>query len=263
MSKLYKSLIMAVLLTGILASCQGKVEETYVLTSLKNATSGAVLSIGFKYSFDSPNVIGVAKNAALVREGNEIEFFLGDGLEAKLKGVEGKKFSLGARKYFTPYIHYIVDFIAAGSDTIQVGEPSGVRLPLLRSAAQFAVPEDYVAIDLNKLTPALPSLNDIREKKFKVDNAKLTYDEIPEGGAATWYYSVNLKNVRFFVEDTGDAELAVLSAIMNEGKMFEGGVQYTSTPTSLSRDFRERLRAGGKIKVGYVMFGGNAVTFSM
>jgi hypothetical protein len=263
MSKLYKSLVIAILLTGILASCQGKVEETYVLTSLKNATNGSVLSIGFKYSFDSPNVIGAAKNVALVREGNEIEFFIGDGLEAKLKGVEGKKFTVAARKYFNPYIHYVVDFLAAGSDTVQVGEPSGTKLPLLRPAAQFTAPEEYESIDLNKITPALGSLNEIREKKFKVNDAAITYDEIPEGGASTWYYSINLKNVRFFVDDTNEALLAILDAMKNEGKLFEGGVQYVSTPTSLSRDFREKLKAGGKVKIGYLMYGGNSVTFAL
>jgi hypothetical protein len=263
MSKLHKSLVVAILLTGILASCHGKVEETYVLTSLKNATNGTVLSVGFKYSFDSPNVIGVANNVALVREGNEIEFFVGDGLEAKMKGVEGKKFTMATRKYFSPYIHYVVDYVVAGSDTVQVGEPAGVKLPLLRPAAQFSAPEDYESIDLNKITPALPALNEIKEKKFKVDNAMITHDQIPEGGTSTWYYSINLKNVRFFVDETNDAALAVLGAMMNEGRLFEGGIQYTSTPTSLSRDFREKLKAGGKIKIGYIMYGGNSVTFAM
>jgi hypothetical protein len=263
MSKLCKSFIVAILLTGILASCQGKVEETYVLTSLKNAVDGTVVSIGAKYSFDSPNVIGAAGNVALVREGNEIEFFLGDGIGAKLKDVEGKKFAIAARKYFNPYTHFVVDYLFTGSDTIQVGEPSGVRLPLLRPLAAFTAPEEFEAIDINKITPALPNLNDIRDKKFKVANAKITHDEIAEGGTSTWYYSVNLKNVRFFVDETNDAIFAVMDAIMKEGKMFEGGVHYVSTPTSLSRDFREKLKSGGKIKIGYIMYGGNAVTFAM
>jgi hypothetical protein len=263
MSKLYKSLVVAALLTSVLAGCRGKVEETYVLTSLKNAASGNVVSVGFKYSFDSPTVIGVARNVALVREGNQIEFFVGDGLEAKMQGVEGKKFTIAARKYFSPYIHFIVDYMVAGSDTIQVGEPSGVKLPLLRAAAQFTAPDEYESIDLAKITPALPTLNDIKDKKFQVDNAKITHDEIPEGGATVPYYVINLKNVRFFVDEPNDAMVAVLSAIAKEGKVFKGGVQYMSTPTSLSRDFRERLKAGGKVRVGYIVYGGNAVTIQL
>ena len=38
------------------------------------------MSPNFRYSFDTPSVIGAAKNVALVREGNIIEFFVGDGI---------------------------------------------------------------------------------------------------------------------------------------------------------------------------------------
>ncbi len=263
MSKLHKSLVIGVLLSGILVSCHGKLEETYVVTSLRSAARDDVVSVGFKYSLDTPNVIGAAKNCALVREGNEIEFFLGQDIAEKMKGVEGKKYTMAIRKYFNPYVHFIVDFLVAGSDTIQVGEPSGVKLPLLRPAEKFTPPEEFETIDINKITPNLGILNDIKDKKFKVTDSKITWDEIPEGGAPTWYYSINLKNVRFFVDEPNDAMLAVLSAIMREGKAFEGGVQYTSNPTSLSKDYREKLKSGGKVEIGYIMFGGNAVTVRM
>ena len=263
MSKLHKSLIVAVLLSGIVASCGGELEDTYVLTTLKQATGTSVVSPGFKYSFDTPNIIGAAKSVALIREGNQIEFFVGQDLEQKVRELQGKKFTVAARKYFTPYIHFVVDYIVVGSDTIQVGEPSGVKLPLLRPVAQFVAPEEYEALDLNKITPNLAALNDIKDKKFKVAASKITWDEIPEGGASVSYFSVNLKNIRFFVDETNDAMLAILSAIMNEDKVFEGGVQYVSTPTGLSKEYRERLRSGGKVKIGYIMFGGNAVTIQM
>jgi hypothetical protein len=263
MSKLCKSLAVGVLLLGILAGCHGKVEETYVLTSLRNAVNGTVVSMGGKYSFASPDVIGAAKNVALVREGNEIEFFLGDGLAAKLKQVEGQKLVIAARKYFNPYTHFMVDFLVAGSDTIQVGEPSGVKLPLLRPASLFTAPEEYESIDTDKITPSLGDLRAIADKKFKIAGAKLTYEDISEGGSSTSYYTINLKNVRFFVDETADVTLAILDAMVKEGKPFDGGVQYVSTPTSLSRDFREKLKAGGKVKIGYLMYGGDAVTFAM
>jgi hypothetical protein len=263
MSKLYKSCVTAIVLMGILASCHGKVQETYVVTSLRNAARGDVVSIGFKYAFESPDVIGMANDFALVREGNEVEFFVGDGLQAKLKEVEGKKFVMDVRKYFSPYTHFIVDYLVAGSDTITVGEPGSSKLPLLRPASQFTAPEEYETIDLAKLTPALPSLNEIRDKKFKVTGAKISYDQAQEGGTSTWTYAINLKNVRFFIDETNDAMLAVLNAMMNEGKPFDGGVQYVSDPHTLSREYREKMKTGGKVKIGYVMYGGNAVTFSM
>lgn len=258
MSKLYKSLVVAILITGVFAGCKGNVEETYVLTSLKGAASGDVVSIGFKYSFDSPTVIGVANNVALVREGNQIEFFIGDGLEAKMQGVAGKQFTVATRKYFTPYIHFVVDYVMAGSDTIMVGEPSGVKLPLLRPAAQFTAPEEYVAVELNKLTSSALTLKDIEEKKFKVENGKITMEQIGDAQKLV----LRLKNVGFTVEEPNDAMLAVMKAIMTENKPFDGGVQYGTVPRS-DRATRERLNIGGDVKIGYILYGGNAITISM
>jgi hypothetical protein len=260
MSKLHKSLVVAILLTGVLASCKGNVDETYVLTSLKNAAAGDVVSIGFKYSFDSPNVIGAANNVALVREGNRIEFFIGDGLEAKLKGVEGKQFTAATRKYFTPYIHFVVDYLISGSDTIMVGEPSGVKLPLLRPEAQFVAPEEYVVVELNKITSSALTLKDITDKKFKVENAKIVSEQIGTESKLV----MKLKNVGFTIEEPNDAMLAVLKAVMNESKPFNGGVSYGSVVRSESaRTMREKMNIGGEVKIGYILFGGNAIMIQM
>jgi hypothetical protein len=260
MSKLYKSLVIAILLTGVLASCKGNVEETYVLTSLKNAASGDVVSIGFKYSFDSPNVIGAANNVALVREGNRIEFFIGDGLEAKLKGVEGKQFAMATRKYFTPYIHFVVDYLISGSDTIMVGEPSGVKLPLLRPEVQFTAPEEYIVVELNKITSSALTLKEIADKKFKVENAKIVTEQI----GAESKLVLKLKNVGFAIDEANDAMLAVLKAIMTENKPFNGGVAYGSVVRSdAARTMREKMNIGGDVKIGYILFGGNAIMIQM
>jgi hypothetical protein len=258
MSKLFGFLAVAVLLSAVVAGCGGKLDDSYVQTTLKDAARGDVVSPSFKYSFDTPNMIGSANNVALVREGNIIEFFVGDGLAEKAKQVAGKKFVVHARKYFTPYIHFMVDYIVAGSDTIRVGEVA-VQLPNTRPAAQFAAPEEYETVDTGKLSPSLPDLRAIVDTKFKVDGAGISWEQVGD----RWSYSLNFKNVRFFIDESNDAMLAVMNAIMNEGKTFAGGVQYTSTPTSLSREFRERLRSGGNVKVGYIIYGGNALLISM
>ena len=255
MSKLHKLVVVSILLAGVLASCGGKMEETYVLTSLKNAATGSVVSAGFKYSFDSPNVIGVANNVALVREGNQIEYFVGDGLEAKLKGIEGKQFTMATRKYFTPYTHFVVDYVVSGSDTIMVGEPAGVKLPLLRPQSQFTVPEEYVTVELNKLTSSALTLKDIEEKKFQVENAKIT---VGDTGSGEQKILLQLKNVRFVIDEPNDALLVVCKAIMNEDKVFNGGVSYGAVPRS-DRATRERFNIGGDVKIGYILYGGNAI----
>lgn len=258
MSKLLKFLAVAVIFSSLFAGCGGGLEDTYLQTTLKDAARGDAVSLGLKYSFDTPKIIGAAKNAALVREDNVIEFFIGDGLADKAKQVEGKKYTVLARKYFTPYIHFMVDAIVADGDTIAVGE-TAVKLPNTRPEAQFTPSDEYEGLDTGKLSPSLATLNDIKDKKFKVDEARITWDQIPEG----WTYSLNFRNVRFFVDETNDAMLAILDASMKEGKAFKGGVQYVSDPTSMPRDYRERLRSGGKVKIGYVIYGGNALILSM
>ncbi len=260
MSKLYKSLAIAILITGVFAGCGGNAEETYVLTSLKNAASGDVVSIGFKYSFDSPTVIGAANNVALVREGNRIEFFIGDGLEAKLQGVEGKQFTIAARKYFNPYIHFVVDYVMAGSDTIMVGEPSGVKLPLLRPEAQFTAPEEYVVVELNKITSSALTLKEIADKKFKVDSAKIVAEQV--GGESKLV--LKLKSVGFTIDEPNDAMLAVMKALMKENKPFNGGVSYGSLERGgAARTMREKMNIGGDVKIGYILYGGNAIMIQM
>ena len=129
----------------------------------------------------------------------------------------------------------------AGSDTIMVGEPSGVKLPLLRPEAQFTAPEEYVVVELNKITSSALTLKEIADKKFKVENAKIVAEQI---GRRSRSSCSKLKNVRFTIDEPNDAMLAVLKAIMNEDKPFNGGVSYGSVPTERAGTMREKLNIG-------------------
>jgi hypothetical protein len=261
MSKLLKSLVVVALLVGILASCHGQLKETYVVTSIRNAANGTVVSAGGKYCFDSPNVIGAFGNVALIREGHAIDFFIGDNIEAKLKNVEGKKYALYVRKYFSPYVHFIIDFMTAGTDTIQVGEVAA-KLPALRPMRDFTPPDDYIKIAYDKLTASRLTLKEIQEKKFQVAGAKVGFMQTTdESGASVGKFTINLKNVKFFVNETNDGVLAILKAMQNEDSNFDGGLQYGTIPASRSE--REKLGIGGDVKIGYFMYGGNVVVLAM
>ncbi len=120
----------------------------------------------------------------------------------------------------------------SGSDTIMVGEPSGVKLPLLRPEAQFAAPEEYVVVELNKITSSALTLKEIADKKFKVENAKIVAEQIPGPNREL---VLKLKNVGFTIDEPNDAMLAVMKAIMNENKPFNGGVSYGAVPRSERR----------------------------
>ena len=164
-----------------------------------------MVSIGFKYSFDSPSIIGAANNVALVREGNRIEFFIGDGLEAKMKGVEGKQVHDGDPQVF----HSLYSFrrrLRHGRLRYDHGRRTpGVKLPLLRPEAQFTAPEEYVVVELNKITSSALTLKEIADKKFKVENAKIVAEQV--GGESKLV--LKLKNVGFTIDEPNDALLAV------------------------------------------------------
>jgi len=73
---------------------------------------------------------------------------------------------------------------------------------------------------------------------------------------------LRLKNVGFTIDETNDAMLAVIKAIMTENKTFNGGVSF-GTVSMGARATRERLNIGGDVKIGYILYGGNAITISM
>ena len=102
MSKVISTILATVLVAGLIAGCGGKLEETYQMVTIREAGHAQISSPGFKFGFDTPNFIAAHGDLALVREGNLIEFFTGMDIENKLKQVEGRKFTVGARKMFSP-----------------------------------------------------------------------------------------------------------------------------------------------------------------
>ena len=255
MARFFISFLIVILCSVILTGCGGEVEDTYTLVTLREATRGNVMSPGFKFSFDTPQFIAAQGNVAMAREGNLIEFFVGDGIENEIQKVKGKRFIVGARKLFNPLIHFSVDFMVVGNDTIRVGEPYEVTLPGLLMARDYTT-EDFQEIDLDKLTSNRLVLKDIENTRFKVTGAKVAYEEVMVDKNPTMMYTLHLKNVRFLIEEPNDAVQLVLKALINENNYFDGGVSYGSIA---SRGFREGTNSGGNIKIEYINYGGMVV----
>ncbi|MCK4235584.1 MAG: hypothetical protein KAX38_00600 [Candidatus Krumholzibacteria bacterium] len=255
MSRFLTTFLIVVFLTGILAGCGGKVEETYIMTTLREATRGSILSPGFKFGFDTPKFISTHKNLALVREGNLIEFFTGRDIENKSKLVEGKKFTLGARKIFNPVVHFTVDFMVSGGDTVRVGEPYEVSFPTLMKKFEYDT-EGFEEVDLDALTSNTRLLKPIFNTSFLVKNGKVAYEEIPDpkGKEPSMEFTLRLKNVRFVIDDLSDEMQLILKALINENLYFEGGVSYGSRPTT-SQKYRKANDLGGKVKVDFIKYG--------
>ncbi|UCF05647.1 MAG: hypothetical protein JSV33_01010 [bacterium] len=252
MSKLFSIVLLAALCLGMVAGCGGKVEHSYVMTTIREASRGDLLSPGFKFGFDTPNIISAHKNLALVREGNLIEFFSGEDIEQKVMQVGGRKFVVGARKLFTPLVHFTVDFMVAGGDSIRVGEPYSIALPTLMRTAEYAM-DDFIEVDLDALTSNRLKLRPIQNTKFRVDRGMIMHEEIEEGGEMKMVYTLHLENVRFIIEDPSDEIQLVLKALMNEKMYFDGGVSYGRIA---SRGFRESTNSGGTVKIAFINYSG-------
>ena len=251
MSRFFKSFLIVALLAGFIAGCGGSVDETYVAVSLREATRTTVLSPGFKFGFESPNFVAVHKNVGLVREGNLIEIFVGDGLEEEISKLAGGRFMAGTRKFFDPVIHFNVDFLAAGNDTVMVGEPYEAAIPSLLKTRDFST-DDFDEIELDKITSNRLTLKDLPETRFKVKDAKVMYEMIGEEEK----YTIHLPKTRLIVKDPGDDIVLILKALMNEQLYFTGGVSYGEIP---SQSFRRNYDSAGEVTIDYIAYGNRYV----
>lgn len=253
MSKSLIIFLITVLLASVLASCGGKVEENYVMTTVREASRGDLLTPGFKYGFDTPDFVSAHGNMALVREGNLIEYFTGEDIESKLEQVKGRRFTVAARKLYSPRIHFTVDFMVAGGDTIMVGEPYELAFPALLKTIEE---ENFKEVDVSKIGPSTTALKDIFNTKFLLSGARVGWEEVEWMGKTMMAFTLNLDNVRFIVDDPSEPLVLVLKALMNENVYFDGGVAYGDRPPTSSRSYRTRTKIGGKVTIDFVRYGG-------
>ena len=256
MSKIISTVLTAVFLAGLFAGCGGKVEENYQMLTIREAGHGGTISPGFKFGFDTPDFIAAQGDVALVREGNIIEFFTGMDIENKLKQVEGRNFTVGARKIFSPITHFTVDFFVAGGDTIEVGEPYAVTFPPMIKGFDEG---EFEEIDISKLSPRTNALKDIFNTKFKVEKAVVTYEEVAWSGEPEMAYVLNFPNVRFFIEEVAPEMELVLKAFMAENLYFDGGVSYGDRPATSTRNYRTSSKIAGPVDLEYIRYAGDVM----
>ena len=159
--------LMAVTFIG-LTGC-GKKEEVdpYIYDSLRRVTRGDTLSIDFLYEIDAPDFEYVRGNTAIVRDGNLLEFLVGEDLEHNYRNLAGTL--LGVRKTFSPApTHLVIQRIKRNgvveADSLPV--PTNYTMPRLLRAG---------AVDLE--TPGAP-LPELGWKRKSMDEARATF--LPE-----------------------------------------------------------------------------------
>ncbi len=155
----------------VLSGCGKKeVVDPYVYDSLRRVTRGDTLSTDFLFEIDAPEFDYVRGNTALVRDGNLLEFLVGEDLEHNYRNLSGTL--LGVRKTFSPApTHLVIQRIKRGgvveADSLPV--PTHYTLPTLLRAG---------AVDLE--TPGAP-LPDLGWKTKDLKEARATYLPEEEG----------------------------------------------------------------------------------
>ena len=166
-------LVMLVVTSIGLTGC-GKKEDVdpYVYDTLRRVTRGDTLSVGFLFEIDAPEFEYVSGNTAIVRDGNLLEFLVGEDLENNYRNLSGTL--LGVRKAFSPApTHLVIQRIKRNGvvEADSLPAPESYTIPRLLRAG---------AVDLE--TPGAP-LPDLGWKRKDIDEARATFLPENEGDA--------------------------------------------------------------------------------
>ncbi len=129
--------LMAVTFIGMSGCSEDEVVDPYVYDSLRRITRGDTLSVGFTFEIDAPELEYVKGDVAIIRDGNLLEFLVGNDLEHTYGNMAGTL--LGVKKVFTPQpTHLAIERIKRNGvvEADSLARPVGYVLPrLLRSGA--------------------------------------------------------------------------------------------------------------------------------
>ncbi len=128
---------MAITIFSLAGCSKEEVVDPYVYTSLRSVTRGDTLSDLFNFEIEAPELEYVKGDVAIVRDGNLLEFLVGQDLENNYANMAGTL--LGVKKTFTPQpTHLVIERIKRNGTVEQdsIPRPTGYTLPkLLRSGA--------------------------------------------------------------------------------------------------------------------------------
>jgi hypothetical protein len=163
--------LLVVTFIGLSGCGKKEVVDPYVYDSLRRVTRGDTLSTDFLFEIDAPEFDYVRGNTAIVRDGNLLEFLVGEDLEHNYRNLAGTL--LGVKKTFSPApTHLVIERIKRNgvveADSLDV--PTHYTVPTLLRAG---------AVDLE--TPGAP-LPDLGWKSKDINEARATFLPEEEGG---------------------------------------------------------------------------------
>jgi hypothetical protein len=162
--------LLAVALVGMIGCGEKEAVDPYVYDSLRRITRGDTLSTGFLFEIDAPEFEYVRGSAAIVRDGNLLEFLVGEDLENNYRNLSGTM--LGVKKSFSPQpTHLVIKRIKRNGviEADSLRTPKNYVLPTLLRAG---------AVDLE--TPGAP-LPELGWKTKDIKTARATFLPEEEG----------------------------------------------------------------------------------
>jgi len=241
-------LMLAVLVASMLVACSNSGEkDPYALVTLRDVTQGSVVSKGFKYKFQNPNIVAMYRNLAIISDGHLMEFIGARSLEDKIQDHVNGFFELSVVKEFSPYVHFKVEKCATETDTIFFSAAGSIPWPLMASADKFST-DTYEQVDINTIPYNRTGvLNQISDKKIKI---KARIKEEEEEGKH--YYVFEADNAKFRIADTNDGVGLILKILQKNNYWFEGGVVMTSREEYATR---MKTKVAGTFEIQYVKYG--------
>jgi len=131
--------LMAVTFIGLSGCSKEEVIDPYVYDSLRRVTRGDTLSVGFTFEIDAPELEYIKGDVAIIRDGNLLEFLVGDDLEHTYGNMAGTL--LGVKKTSTPQpTHLVIERIKRNGvvEADSLSRPTGYVLPHLPRSGAIA-----------------------------------------------------------------------------------------------------------------------------
>ncbi len=244
--------LLGIFILTMFAACSGGEKDPFTLVTLRQATQGNVVSKGFRYRFQSPNIVQVHDHLGLIREGNLIEFISGRSLESRLAGLT-EDFELCVIKEYSPFVHFRVEKIYTATDTVFIPQAGAISYPQVHKADEFNA-EGYAEFSVDGFpynkTAFLRSQVD---KKFYV-TCQVGMEE--EEGEK--FFVLTGEDSKLRVAEPTDGISLMLKVLMKGNYPFEGGFTFSEAEESFP--YRKSTRIVGSVEVDFVKYGMTVVS---
>ena len=241
-------LVLVVMVSSMLVACSESGEQDpFKLVTLRDVTQGTVVSKGFKYKFQNPEIVAMHRNLAIIRDGSIMEVIGARSLEDKIEAYTDGFFEVSVVKQFSPYVHFKVEKFATETDTIFFSAAGSIPWPYITTPENFST-DTYEEVDINTIPyNRTGTLNQLADKKIKV-KARITQEE-QEGKR---FYVFEADNAKFRIADSNDGVGLIMKILHENNYWFEGGVVMTEREEYATR---MKTKIAGTFEIKFVRFG--------